>query len=74
MDTMLWAALAYADLGYSVFPCAPGRKQPLTEHGFLDATTDVATIESWWTTHPSANIAVATAGLVVIDVRAPSPI
>jgi replicative DNA helicase len=71
MDTMLWAALAYADLGYPVFPCAPGRKQPLTEHGFLDATTDVATIESWWTTHPSANIAVATAGLVVIDVDGP---
>lgn len=71
MDTMLWAALAYADLGYPVFPCAPGRKQPLTEHGFLDATTDVDQFERWWTEHPTANIGLATAGLVVIDVDGP---
>ncbi len=67
----LSSALNYAELGYSVFPCVPGRKQPLTPRGFHDATTDAAQIEAWWTQHPSANIAIPTSGLVVIDVDGP---
>ncbi len=61
-------ALRYANLGYPVFPCAPGGKVPATTHGFLDATTDAAQIEAWWTKHPDANVAMPTAGLLVIDV------
>ena len=34
--------LRYADLGYRVFPCIPDTKLPLTEHGFLDASTEQA--------------------------------
>lgn len=64
---LLDAALAYAEMGYPVFPCRPGVKKPLTEHGFLDATTDPAKIEAWWARHPSANVAMATRGLAVID-------
>ena len=37
---MLHTALWYADLGYAVLPCAPGRKVPLTDHGLLEATED----------------------------------
>ena len=40
MSALYEAALRYAELGYPVFPCAPGTKTPLTEHGHLDATTD----------------------------------
>jgi len=65
-------ALRYAELGYPVFPCAPGAKTPLTEHGHLDAATDPNQIETWWTERPSANVAIATGGLVVIDVDAES--
>jgi hypothetical protein len=66
---MLQVALWYADLGYPVFPCAPGcKKPPLTPHGLLDATTDSGQIERWWTEHPRANIAIRTDGLIVIDV------
>lgn len=68
MSDFLTAALRYAELGYPVFPCAPGRKQPLTARGFQDATTDAVRIETWWTKHPRANIAIPTSGLVVIDV------
>lgn len=64
----LHAALWYAELGYPVFPCAPGRKAPLTEHGLLEATTDAEQITAWWTQHPDANIAIRTDGLVVIDI------
>lgn len=64
----LTAALRYARLGYRVFPCAPGAKRPLTVRGFLDATTDTAQIEAWWTRYPHANIGLATAGLLVVDV------
>jgi hypothetical protein len=67
-DELLHAAVRYAELGYRVFPCAPGTKLPLTAHGFLDATTDLTQIERWWTQHPSANIGIATQRLVVIDV------
>jgi len=62
------AALWYADLGYPVFPCRPGLKQPLTEHGLLDATTDPEQIEHWWTERPDANVAIRTDGLLVVDV------
>jgi hypothetical protein len=65
---LLTAALRYAEMGYPVFPCAPGGKSPLTEHGFRDATVDPEQIERWWTQHPSANIGIPTEGLVVIDI------
>jgi len=61
-------ALRYADLGYPVFPCAPGGKVPITPHGFKDATTDAVQIEAWWEKTPDANIGVPTAGLLVVDV------
>lgn len=62
------AALRYAELGYPVFPCAPARKEPLTPNGHLDATTDPTQIEQWWSARPNANVAIATAGLLVVDV------
>ncbi|MBD4580751.1 DNA primase, partial [Xanthomonas citri pv. citri] len=34
------AARELAAAGVPVFPCVPGGKRPLTEHGFHDATTD----------------------------------
>ena len=68
MTTLLQAALRYAELGYPVFPCVPGRKAPATAHGFLDATTDAGQIEAWWTARPDANIGMPTAGLLVVDV------
>ncbi|MCI0333666.1 MAG: bifunctional DNA primase/polymerase [Planctomycetes bacterium] len=71
MSELLDAALRYAELGYPVFPCASGRKIPLTPSGFHDATTDEAQIDTWWKRWPTANVAIATAGLVVIDVDGP---
>jgi len=67
-DFLSDAALAYARMGYPVFPCAPGGKTPITKHGCKDATTDEARITAWWQKHPNANIGLATAGLIVVDV------
>lgn len=67
---LLEAALRYAELGYAVFPCAPGTKEPLTKSGFHDATIDSASIEAWWTERPNANIGLPTAGLLVLDIDA----
>ena len=67
-DGMILGAVRYAELGHPVFPCAPGRKTPITRRGFKDATTDIKQIEAWWREHPNANVAMSTAGLLVIDV------
>jgi hypothetical protein len=67
----LHEAIRCAELGYHVFPCAPGTKVPLTPHGFQDATTDVARIEAWWKQRPEVNVAMPTVGLLVVDVDGP---
>ena len=64
------AAHKYADHGWFVFPAAPGGKQPMTEHGYLDATTNHKTIQQWWRSEPRSNVAIATGapGPDVVDV------
>ena len=69
-DTLA-AALAYGQMGLAVFPCAYGNKRPLTQRGFLEATSERVRIESWWRQWPRANVAIATgavSNLLVIDV------
>jgi hypothetical protein len=64
------AAHRYAEAGWSVFPCAPDSKLPLTQHGFLDASSSHRRIETWWKTSPAANVAIATGrpGPDVLDI------
>jgi hypothetical protein len=74
---MLSAALRYAKVGWPVFPCKPGEKNPLTENGFLDATTDVGQIGLWWVRWPTANVGIATGypgpDVVDFDVKHDAP-
>ena len=69
-STLFDAALRYAALGWYVHPLKPGRKEPLTAHGCLDASIDAGDIETWWTRWPDANVGVALepSGLAVLDV------
>ena len=65
------AAAAFVSAGVPVFPCVPGEKRPLTEHGFHDATTDPAQVRAWWGRWPAANIGIPTgpaSGIEVVDV------
>jgi hypothetical protein len=64
------AAHRYADAGWPVFPCQPGGKRPIPEHGFKEATTDHGQIERWWRSEPRSNLAIATGapGPDVVDV------
>jgi hypothetical protein len=62
------AALQYAAAGYCVLPCRPGAKVPATAHGLHDATDDADRIAGWWRLQPAANVAIATAGLLVVDI------
>jgi len=62
------AALGYAELGYPVLPIEIGGKTPLTKHGKNDATTGEATIREWFARWPLANVAIATEGLLVVDI------
>ena len=83
---MISQALKYAQRGWVVFPvhgivdgcctcgavdCNSPGKHPIFSGGVKNATTDTATIRDWWTSHPNANVAIATgdpSGLFVIDV------
>lgn len=65
------AAELFVAEGVPVFPCVPGGKRPLVEHGFHDATTDPAQIGAWWGRWPQANIGIPTgsaSGVEVVDV------
>jgi hypothetical protein len=64
------AALVYVSLKLAVFPCVPRRKEPLTPHGHLDATTDIDVIARWGRQWPGANVAIACrpSKLAVVDV------
>ena len=71
MSELLDAALAYADLGYSVFPCWLETKNPKTTNGFYDASDDPGLIESWWAQWPDAPIGLRTGmpgGIFVVDI------
>ena len=65
----LWSALAAADAGWHVFPCAPGSKRPALRQNWQDlATTDQGRIRAWWARQPyNVGIACGPSGLVVID-------
>ena len=67
---LLEAALKYEQRGWAVFPLRPRGKEPLTRHGFKNASTSEAQICQWWSEWPDANIGLATrkSGLVVVDV------
>lgn len=57
-NAMLAAALEHARRGWAVFPLAPRTKLPIKgSNGYLDATSDQATIRSMWSLYPDANIA-----------------
>ncbi len=65
------AAGVLAASGLPVFPCVPGGKRPLTEHGFHEASTEPGQVGSWWRRWPRANIGMPTgraSGLEVVDV------
>jgi hypothetical protein len=77
MSAMLTAALRYAAAGWPVFPVVWRGKEPLTPHGFKDASTDRGTVSSWWRRWPTANVAVATGApgpdVVDVDVKNGAP-
>lgn len=70
-NTFYEAAITYINQGFAVFPLAVKGKNPLTAHGFKDASKDPAVVKGWWQKWPHANIGIATGqvsgGLCVID-------
>lgn len=66
-------AVRLAEAGTPVFPCKPGSKKPASDHGFKDATTDRAQIDTWWREDPQRNIAFSPqdVGLSVVDLDGP---
>lgn len=67
------AALGLVRRGFSLFPCEPRGKRPVTDNGFHSATTDPEQIREWWTAHPMANVGLypGASQLIVIDIDGP---
>ncbi|HEY2414158.1 MAG TPA: bifunctional DNA primase/polymerase [Pirellulaceae bacterium] len=61
-------ALQLAELGYRVFPLTPGQKTPLVNAWVEHASTDETQVAFWLEQYPTANWAIATDGLIVIDI------
>jgi Bifunctional DNA primase/polymerase, N-terminal len=53
------AAHRYAAHGWPVFPCRFDGKEPATEHGFQDATTDPEKVDWLWRRDPALNVGIA---------------
>lgn len=69
-ETCHGAAVALADLGWSVFP-VNGKIPYAGTRGCLDATRDVEIIAEWWTRWPDAGVGIATgapSGVFAVDV------
>lgn len=72
MSILADAALVHARCGWPVFPLRPPGNEPLTAHGFHDASTNVDTVTAWWSRWPKANIGARTGVLFdVFDVDHP---
>src|SRR5680860_804691 len=66
-----FTAIAMACKGWRVFPVRPKQKRPKINEWQVQATTDPAIIQRWWTQWPTANVGIATgegSNLVVLDV------
>lgn len=71
MSYLRTMALWYAEKrGWHVFPIKPNRFEPLTQHGYKDASNDPAVVAAWWDKWPNANIGLALqqSGLMAADV------
>jgi hypothetical protein len=68
--------VAYAGLGYAVFPLAPGEKRPhgrLVPHGLKEASREEATIATWWRSCPECGVGIlAPEGVLVLDFDDPT--
>lgn len=70
-DRFLRAALAYAELGWAVFPLIPGKKEPAIKTGLKAASREPDQIRAWWKQEPRYNIGIRTgqaSNIVVLDV------
>lgn len=59
----------YLSRGWCVFPLKPQSKLPLTQHGVLEASNDLAQIQAWRDRWPACGwgLAAGMSGLLVID-------
>jgi hypothetical protein len=68
--------VAYAGLGYAVFPLAPGEKRPhgrLVPHGLKEASREEATITTWWRSCPRCGVGIlAPEEVLVLDFDDPT--
>jgi len=68
-NPLLDAALAQAQLGFRIYHARPGTKRPQWTGYKARATTDAATLATWWTRYPHANpMALIPPGIAIVDV------
>lgn len=71
MTAALVQALDYAERGWRVFPVGSDGRSPLIARGCHAASAEPVQLRRWWSTHPSANVALACgreSGVLALDI------
>jgi hypothetical protein len=66
-DNILQHALAWAARGFKVIPLLPGAKEPAYKKWQDKATSDPATIATWWADGKARNYGIVADGLLIVD-------
>lgn len=56
IDAMQAKSEDYVARGWWIFPCRPGRKEPVGGRGFHDASSDASIVTAWWQEQPDCNV------------------
>lgn len=70
-ETILQAALKYAEMGFSVIPVQKNKKPYITWEKYQHQKPTPEQIRTWWDKYPNANVAIVTgpiSGISVVDI------
>jgi hypothetical protein len=71
MDDLQGSVADFVARGWWIFPCRPGRKEPVGGRGFHDASDDVGVVSQWWDEQPDCNVGLhlGKSGLFAVDIE-----
>lgn len=71
IESLQESICGFSSRGWWIFPCRPGRKEPVGGRGFHDASDDVDVVSKWWDEQPDCNVGLhlGKSGLFALDIE-----